>query len=158
MISSPLKGTDWKNKISQHYGENKAFYTEKLGKYGIFFHNGTDFATPMGTSIHASFDCEIIFAGEDKTGFGNCIFIRSPQRHNGEYLDAVYAHLSRIDVKTGDKINMGDKLGETGSTGMSSGPHLHWSVRKKDKNLVTKNKDNGGAGYLDIEKYIMWWE
>jgi murein DD-endopeptidase MepM/ murein hydrolase activator NlpD len=57
-------------------------------------------------------------------GYGNVVFVR--HRHNQV---TVYAHLSRLGVRTGQRVSQGDYIGAVGSTGMSTGPHLHWEFR-----------------------------
>jgi len=158
MILSSLKGLQWKDKISQHYGENEDYYTAQLGRYGITKHNGVDFAAKEGSILHAPFDCDIIFAGEDNTGYGTCIFLTSKERKNGDIVECVMGHLDELKCEAGDEVNMGDIIGHTGNTGMSSGPHLHLGFRKKDRYGVIKDKDNGALGYFDFEPWTIWWE
>lgn len=86
------------------------------------FHSGMDFAAPNGTSVLSAGNGKIIFAGT-KSGYGNVIEIS----HNG--IVTRYAHLSRIRVNVGQSINAGDIIGNVGSTGRSTGPHLHFEVR-----------------------------
>lgn len=83
-------------------------------------HNGTDFAVPVGTPIHAPQAVVIKAAGNNNGGEG--IFV---------ILDAggtvhKFFHLSKINVRTGDKVTAGEVVGLSGNTGYSTGPHLHW--------------------------------
>lgn len=91
------------------------------------FHEGLDFAAPSGTDVFATADGEVAEAGW-KGGYGNCVDVD----HGYNYVTR-YAHLAKISVKPGDKIARGQKLGEVGSTGKSTGPHLHYEVRFKDE-------------------------
>ncbi len=87
-------------------------------------HKGTDFAAPMGTPIMASGDGVIKKAGWCGGG-GNCVKIR----HNSTY-QTVYAHMSKFarGIKTGVRVKQGQTIGYVGSTGKSTGPHLHYEV------------------------------
>jgi murein DD-endopeptidase MepM/ murein hydrolase activator NlpD len=86
------------------------------------WHHGQDFVTPYGTEVFATGSGKIIEAGW-KGGFGNCIVI-----DHGYGYTSTYGHLSSIGVTVGMKVKRGDKIGLTGSTGTSSGPHLHYQI------------------------------
>ena len=87
-------------------------------------HLGTDFAAPMGTPIMASGSGTIILA-KWCGGGGNCIKIK----HNSTY-QTIYAHMQSFakGIKVGKKVRQGEIIGYVGSTGMSTGPHLHYEV------------------------------
>jgi len=85
-------------------------------------HTGVDFAAPTGTPIYAAGDGVVKRAGRNG-GYGNYVQIR----HNGEFSTA-YAHLSRILVEPGERVQQGDVIGRVGSTGRSTGPHLHYEI------------------------------
>lgn len=85
-------------------------------------HQGLDFAAPSGTPVVASAAGKVIQAGWGG-GYGNVVRI---EHRNG--LVTRYAHLSRIDVKAGQQLTQGQRLGAVGSTGLSTGPHLHYEV------------------------------
>ncbi len=91
------------------------------------FHAGLDFAAQQGTAVYATADGRISHA-DWKGGYGNCIDIE----HGYNYLTR-YGHLSKILVKDGQMVRRGEKIGEVGSTGKSTGPHLHYEVRFKDE-------------------------
>ncbi|MEI7980807.1 MAG: M23 family metallopeptidase [Bacteroidota bacterium] len=90
------------------------------------FHEGMDFSATVGTEIYAPGNGTIVDAGRDtQGGYGNEIII-----DHGYNYKTVYAHLSRIFVKPGQKILRGQIIGYVGNTGKSTSPHLHYEVRK----------------------------
>lgn len=91
------------------------------------FHAGLDFAAPTGTPVYATAD-GVVKAAQRAGGYGKKVDIS----HGYNYVTR-YAHLSKIDVTEGQKVHRGDKIGEVGSTGKSTGPHLHYEVRYKDE-------------------------
>ncbi len=86
-------------------------------------HLGTDFAAPTGTPARTVGDGVVTFAGV-QNGYGNVVFIKHRNNH-----ETVYAHLSKINVRVGQPVNQGDSIGLVGSTGWSTGPHLHLEFR-----------------------------
>ena len=86
-------------------------------------HNGVDYGAPTGTAVRSVGDGTVEMAGW-QNGFGNVVQIR----HGGDR-STVYAHLSKIDVKKGQRIEQGQKLGAVGMTGWATGPHLHFEFR-----------------------------
>ena len=90
-------------------------------------HNGTDFAAPTGTPIMASGNGTVIKAGWCGKG-GKCVRIR----HNSSYTTG-YGHMSKIATRSGRRVNQGQIIGYVGSTGMSTGPHLHYTVSYNGK-------------------------
>ena len=97
------------------------------------FHYGMDFTAPTGTDVYATGDGVVTSAGWGQ-GFGNCIRID----HGFGYL-TLYAHLHKIGVRVGQKISRGEIIGEVGSTGISTAPHLHYEVHFKG---VAQNPQN----------------
>ncbi len=87
------------------------------------FHEGLDIANRMGTPVIAPANGLVIFTGR-KGGFGNLIII-----DHGHGITTRYGHLSKILVKMGQHVKRGEKIGEIGNTGRSTGPHLHYEVR-----------------------------
>jgi murein DD-endopeptidase MepM/ murein hydrolase activator NlpD len=85
-------------------------------------HEGIDIITDMGTSIHASGDGVIEFVG-DKGGYGLCVEI-----NHGFGYKTVYGHLSEVEVKVGQKVKRGFVIAKSGTSGLSTGPHLHYEV------------------------------
>lgn len=88
------------------------------------FHPGIDFGLPLGTPVKAAADGVVVLAGE-YGGYGRAVVIR-----HTEGLSTVYGHLSEVKVEEGKKVKQGEVIGLSGSTGRSTGPHLHFEVRK----------------------------
>jgi len=95
----------------------------EIGLYGP--HRAIDYAAALGTPIRAVGDGTVAFAGWSSAGYGNLTSIR----HNGTY-STNYAHQSKFAVKVGQKVKQGDIIGYVGSTGYSTGPHLHYEMVK----------------------------
>lgn len=91
------------------------------------FHAGLDFAARTGTQVFATADGRVSYA-DQKIGYGNCVDID----HGYNYMTR-YAHLSKILVPNGKTVKRGELIGLVGSTGKSTGPHLHYEVRYKDE-------------------------
>ncbi|MEU1942513.1 M23 family metallopeptidase [Streptomyces sp. NPDC020125] len=91
-------------------------------------HSGQDFVVPTGTPVHAAHDGVVVkagpYGGGDGPAYGNAIVIK---HDNATY--SQYAHLSRIDVRIGQTVTEGQQIGLSGSTGNSTGPHLHFEIR-----------------------------
>jgi murein DD-endopeptidase MepM/ murein hydrolase activator NlpD len=85
-------------------------------------HKGIDFTAPQGTAIQATGSGEVVQAGRDG-GYGNCVII-----DHGYGYRTLYGHMSRIDVKVGQRMKKGQPIGLIGSTGASTGPHCHYEV------------------------------
>ena len=86
-------------------------------------HPGIDIGAGMGASIHAAAPGRVIVAGYSG-GYGNLIVI-----DHGNGLATAYAHQSRLGVSVGQEVSQGQVIGYVGSTGFSTGPHLHFEVR-----------------------------
>jgi murein DD-endopeptidase MepM/ murein hydrolase activator NlpD len=87
-------------------------------------HVALDFGVPVGTPVKATLDGRVVYAGWNDQGYGNLVIIE-----NGPYR-VYFAHLSKIPVKVGEKVTAGTIIGYSGNTGNSTGPHLHYEVRK----------------------------
>lgn len=101
-------------------------------------HNGLDIAAPTGTPVYAMTDGFVRLAREDFYYNGTFVLLE-----HGLGLNSVYLHLSKLDAKEGTFVKKGEKIGEIGSTGRSTGPHLHWgvqwfNVRIDPANLINK--------------------
>lgn len=105
-------------------------------------HNGTDFAVRVGTPVLAPADGVVDIARYSKTA-GYYIVLR----HRGSY-STVYMHLSKLNVKPGQRVKMGSIIARSGNTGISTGPHLHYELRINDRPVnamrvtLPKNLDN----------------
>ncbi len=86
------------------------------------FHKGIDFTADQGTAIQATGDGTVVKADYD-SGYGKCVIIS-----HGYGYQTLYGHMSRIDVKDGEKVKKGQRIGLIGSTGQSTGPHCHYEV------------------------------
>ena len=122
LMKTPINGA----RLSSSYGKRKhpiLGYTK--------MHTGTDFAAPTGTPIMASGDGKVTKAGWCGGG-GNCVKIK----HNSTY-QTVYAHMSKFGrgIKRGVRVKQGQIIGYVGSTGMSTGPHLHYEVIENGKKI-----------------------
>lgn len=91
------------------------------------FHNGIDIGAPKGTAILAAGDGIVIQAGW-YGGYGNTVIINHGQDKNGNELWTLYGHASQVLVKKGQKVKKGDQIAKVGSTGRSTGNHLHFTV------------------------------
>lgn len=89
----------------------------------VRMHNGIDIASPIGTPIKSPATGKVVYAGKG-SGYGNMIIIQ-----HGYGISTVFAHLSSISVKSGETVKRGDVIAEVGSTGYSTGPHLHYEVQ-----------------------------
>ncbi|HEY0598706.1 M23 family metallopeptidase [Brevundimonas sp.] len=108
------------------YAINSAFGLRRLaGEARARQHKGVDMAAPQGTSVFVACEGEVLRTGYDADGYGRFIEVRHP---NG--MSTLYAHLSRIDVARGDRVAADEQIGLVGSTGRSTGPHLHFEVRR----------------------------
>ena len=87
------------------------------------FHAGIDIGAPMYTKIVAPIDAKVIFSGP-RGGYGNMIIL-----DHGQGVTSRYAHNSKLLVKVGQQVKKGDKIALMGSTGQSTGPHLHYEIR-----------------------------
>lgn len=110
------------------------------------FHKGMDFSAPVGTDVFASGDGTVVSAGW-RQEYGNAVEIN----HGFEYT-TLYAHMSAIHVKVGQKVKRGDVIGLVGNTGKSTGPHLHYEVHHKG---VVQNPQNYYFMDLSPEEYDM---
>ncbi|WP_333781682.1 M23 family metallopeptidase [Hoeflea prorocentri] len=104
--------------VSSRFGKRKDPFFKRLAH-----HAGIDFKTPYGQSIFSTGNGKVVKAGR-KGGYGKMIEI-----DHGNGITTRYAHLSRIQVKVGETVEAGDRIGAAGSTGRSTGPHLHYEIR-----------------------------
>lgn len=103
--------------------KNSFRYTSGFGMRWGRMHSGTDFAAPHGTPIFSTADGVVVHAGW-QSGYGRLVKI---QHEFG--IETRYAHMSKIRVKKGQRVSRGDRIGDMGNTGRSTGTHLHYEVR-----------------------------
>ena len=116
-----------------HPIKDKHRFTSGFGPRWGRMHNGLDFAAPHGTPIYAAADGVIIFAGR-KSAYGRLVKIK----HDFGY-ETRYAHLSKIRVKNGQRVSRGERIGDIGNTGRSTGTHLHYEIRTNGKAVNPMN-------------------
>lgn len=119
-FGSPFIEIDWRKNITSKFGERN-----KINKAGKEVHTGVDIAMEQGTPINAVLDGEVILVEKSETGYGYHFAINS-----GKNTISLYAHCSEILVEKGQKIKRGDVVGKVGTTGNSTGNHLHIEVIK----------------------------
>lgn len=107
-VCTPVKGV-----LTSPFGEQRSGY----------YHKGIDLAADTGTEIEAALDGVVTFSGYNGT-YGNVVMI-----HHQNNMDTVYAHCSSLNVSEGDNVYKGQPIAEVGSTGDSTGPHLHFEIR-----------------------------
>lgn len=169
MILCPVQNTAdfttaWIQKrprVTQVYGMTDF---AKTGVYGydsngrVRGHNGIDFGIPTGTAIFAPMSGEVK-SKNSPNGYGLHLKIRNPYRK----LEMVLAHLSYIDIPT-TSTNTGDFLALSGNTGLSTGAHLHFGVRRliESENDVwswlVKDYDDNMYGYIDPAPFLITWK
>ena len=93
-------------------------------RHGAAFHPGIDLAAPYGTPVYATADGTVLRAGWNSGGYGNLVEI-----DHGRGIMTRYGHMSKILVSAGEHVKRGQQVGEVGSTGRSTGNHLHYEVR-----------------------------
>jgi murein DD-endopeptidase MepM/ murein hydrolase activator NlpD len=94
------------------------------------FHAGLDFAAPQGSPVYATADGVVELAGNTGNGYGNHVVI-----NHGFSYETLYGHMVRIKARAGQKVRRGEVIGWVGSTGKSTGPHLHYEVHKNGREI-----------------------
>jgi murein DD-endopeptidase MepM/ murein hydrolase activator NlpD len=98
-----------------------------FGGEGRELHEGLDIAVDFGTPVSATADGLVIWAAPH-SGYGNIVVL-----YHSNGITTRYAHLSKITVEPGARVRRGDQIGHAGSTGRSTGPHVHYEVRENDQ-------------------------
>lgn len=106
-------------------------------------HNGLDFGTPKGTKILAPHSGKVVETGYDHNGYGNYVKIENDKE------GSVLAHLSNVAVALNFDVKEGQLIGLSGSTGASTGPHLHWGYY-----LLPRDRTNGYNGFIDQMPFL----
>jgi murein DD-endopeptidase MepM/ murein hydrolase activator NlpD len=110
-----------------HLTSNFGYRSDPFDASHAEYHPGIDFGGAIGDQVKCTANGKVIWAGW-YGGYGNCIRIE-----HGNHLETLYGHLSKIGVKVGQKVSVGDVIGAVGSTGHSTGAHLHYEVRRDGK-------------------------
>ena len=135
----PVQNKDLKHMASGYGWRSDPFTKTKK------FHYGMDFTAPTGTPVYASGDGVVTRADSNSAGYGEHIRI-----DHGFGYESLYAHLSQYNVRPGQKVKRGDIIGYIGNSGRSSGPHLHYEIKKDGEHL---NPINFYYGSLTPEEY-----
>ena len=104
-------------------------------------HHGIDVAAPAGTPIYASRSGRVTFVGWDG-GYGNIVRI-----DHGNGISTAYAHMVRFDTSVGAEVNRGDRIGFVGTTGNSTGPHVHFEVRYNGESVNPREHLSGSPSH-----------
>jgi murein DD-endopeptidase MepM/ murein hydrolase activator NlpD len=118
-LAWPMPGSP----ISQPFGPSTLVLEPPLGPYP-HFHTGVDFADPAGTPVQAAGGGIVVAAATGRIGYGNYVVVA-----HGHGVETLYGHLDGLGVAVGDSVVAGQVIGFEGSTGFSTGPHLHFEVR-----------------------------
>lgn len=159
-LTSPIDPKDTNEKMLERMKDNSKTLYYKNGEY----HGGSDVPVEIGTVIHAMDGGKVYSAkyaegsgGANPSGYGNYIIL---EHDKGYY--SVYAHLSAVNVKKGDKVSQGQKIGKSGNTGNSTGPHLHIELTTSDErfgktadcvHILTLNYIGTGKKYTSAKGY-----
>lgn len=137
--------------VTQYYGQRPEYYSQ----FGFRGHEGLDFGTPSGTPILAPFDGKIIRDNDPvNNAYGNHIVVWDPAQKCAVW----YCHLRDNNVSLGQIVKKGQVLGSTGSTGNSTGPHLHFNFVETDANGNRLNLNNGYKGFLNsLDPNLVKW-
>jgi len=130
--------------VGQLWGENPAFY-RRFGYDGVplLGHNGIDFLTPLGTPLLATDAGAALTAGYEPGGLGHFVLLAH------SWGESLYAHMDRIEVTPGQTLRRGQRLGVSGNSGGSTGPHLHFAIR-----IHPYERADGWGGYSDPLPYL----
>jgi murein DD-endopeptidase MepM/ murein hydrolase activator NlpD len=122
VLSWPMAG----GRVTQPFGPSDLLLEPPLGKYA-HFHTGVDIAAPFGTTVTAAAPGVVVAVGHTNIGYGNYVVIS----HGGGIM-TLYGHLLETDVVVGTTVARGQRVGLEGSTGWSTGPHVHFELRVND--------------------------
>lgn len=148
----PLVPVPWAMSPYDHYYFVRPIAADSVNwptadyRYGDLFpekdivHTGIDIAAERGTPVIAAADGKVTWAGEglykgidsDDDPYGIAVAIRHDFGYDQREVYTIYAHMDRVDVKVGQRVETGDQVGIVGNTGQTTGPHLHFEVRIKD--------------------------
>jgi murein DD-endopeptidase MepM/ murein hydrolase activator NlpD len=109
--------------LTQPFGPSNVLLEPPYGPYK-HFHTGIDISAPLGTAVMAAADGVVVAVGHTATGYGNYVIIA-----HGGGVETLYAHLLQAAANVGDRVVRGQLIGLEGSTGFSTGPHVHFELR-----------------------------
>ncbi len=124
-ISYTPLGFPFPGRITSNFGHRE----NPFGGSNVETHKGLDIKGPYGAPVKAMAKGVVEFAGL-RGGFGNCIILK-----HGNGFETLYGHLSKILVQVDQKIDIGEQIGNIGSTGRSTGPHLHYEVHRNGQQI-----------------------
>jgi murein DD-endopeptidase MepM/ murein hydrolase activator NlpD len=140
-LSPPFEG---RYPIGQLWGENSAFYAQfKYDGVALLGHNGVDFSTPVGVELWPLENGVVAQVGFEAGGFGNYLLVRHA------WGESLYAHLSTVDVALNQPVSRRQRIGRSGNTGGSTGPHLHLAIR-----IAPYARTDGWGGFSDPLPYL----
>ncbi len=147
--------TDFPNHISQGYGRTQ--FAAVFGGLRDGRHNGIDIAAAYGAEILSESRGKVVYIGDQdkycyRRGYGKFVMV---QNENDSHT-LLYAHLSKIKIAVGDKLKKGDVLGLIGTTGLATGPHLHFSVFKTEDLKIKDDETCGPKPDGDIVNPIKY--
>lgn len=154
----PVTGWAWPvdvHRITQAFGAHPEWYAV----WGLAGHEGADLPAGTGDNIYAAHagivsvvDTPPEPIDKKQKPYGN--HVRVKHAVDGKHYTTVYAHLSRVSVKVGDAVTAGQMIGKAGSTGNSTGPHLHFGMYEQDINGRRLNEANGYKGFVDPAPFL----
>jgi murein DD-endopeptidase MepM/ murein hydrolase activator NlpD len=158
------RSAEWKREIDHFPGISPVSIEFRLGDRFAFrtvhpvlgtprMHNGQDFEVPYGTEVFATGDGTVIESGYSSGGFGNCVVI-----DHGYGLQSLYGHLSVIKVVTGLNVKRGDLIGISGSSGLSTGAHLHYQIEQLGQYKNPLNFFNNDMNFDEYKEMIQAFE
>ena len=124
-ISYTPLGAPFPGSITSNFGHRE----NPFGGSNVETHKGLDIKGPMGAPVKAMAKGKVVWAGP-RGGFGNCIILK-----HGNGFETLYGHLSKILVSSGQQIEIAQQIGSIGSTGRSTGPHLHYEVHRNGQKI-----------------------
>lgn|GEM_PF-1290524 len=123
---SPIN-QEWYSSISSPFGYRLDPMTDE-----VTYHKGVDIAQPEGTDLISIFSGTVLYTGYDADGYGNYVIIEQ----EGTKISALYSHCVSIEVDEGSLVNVGDIVAKVGSTGRSTGNHVHFEIRDPSGNTL----------------------
>lgn len=153
VLAWPLDG----GRITQEYGVTSFSSRNSIYNHSGGFHNGIDVGAPIGTEVYAAEGGEIFAAGDSDRYCGGLAYGKWLLMKHDNNLATLYVHLSQIRVSAGTRVERGDHIAYSGSTGRSTGPHLHFTVYDANTIQIYQSKFCGPVprgGSLNPMDYV----